>query len=290
MTNNNQANQVTSLEAALRYSRMGYYPIPIRRDTKKPAIKFANKPRLTADEIKSIWGAHPEYNVALRTVNHMCIDIDIGHETGVSGYDSIKPLLEEPWWPKETLTATTATGGKHYIFAKPADVELTQNIGALPGVDIKANINNYHLVFPSTNSDGKMYNWDNWNKYSNVKPTEAPIELCEKLGAIKGNTHKCQIVENSKPNDGSHRMLLSGTGAEKTASVFETLAYGLGNSGVRNTNLTRLVGYLLRLGVESHAVLYLASMSNGNTSEPLSEAEFLRTFESILERHLLNKK
>ena len=196
MTNNNQANQVTSLEAALKYSRMGYYPIPIRRDTKKPAIKFANKPRLTADEIKSIWGSHPEYNVALRTVKHMCIDIDIGHATGVSGYDSIKPLLGEPWWPKETLTATTATGGKHYIFAKPKDVELTQNIGALPGVDVKANINNYHLVFPSTNADGKMYNWDNWDKYSNVKPTEAPIELCEKLGAIKGNTHKCQIVEN----------------------------------------------------------------------------------------------
>ena len=88
----------------------------------------------------------------------------------------------------------------------------------------------------------------------------------------------------------TYRMLLSGTGDEKTASVFETLAYGLGNSGAHNTNLTRLVRYLLQLGVESHAILYLASMANGNTKEPMSEAEFLRTFESILERYLSNKK
>lgn len=286
---NNQVKQVTPLEAALQYSRMGYYPIPIRRDTKKPAIKFANTPKLTANEIKKIWGAHPEYNVALRTVNHMCIDIDIGHKTGVSGYESIKPLLEEPWWPKDTLTATTASGGKHYIFAKPKDVELTQHIAALPGVDVKANINNYHLVFPSINSDGKMYNWDNWNKYSTVRPTEAPIELCKTLGVIKDEAGKQPVVGVVRSNDGSHRMLLSGTGAAKTASVFETLAYGLGDAGVRNTNMTRLVGYLLRLGVESHAVLYLASMANGNTAEPLSDTEFLTTFKSILKKHLSNK-
>lgn len=287
MTNN---NRVTSLAAALRYAKMGYYPIPIRQDTKAPAIKFANSPRLSTEEIKSIWGQHPEYNVALRTVDHMCIDIDVGHEAGVSGYDSIKPLLEEPWWPNETLTATTASGGKHYIFAKPKNVDLTQNIGALPGVDAKANINNYHLVFPSTNSDGKMYTWDNWNKYSTVRPTEAPVKLCEELGVIRGNTRQYPINEPSNANNGPQRVLLAGSGAEKTASVFETLAHGLGTSGVRNTNLTKLVGYLLRLGVEPASILYLASMANGNTNEPLSEDEFLRTFKSILAIHLSNKK
>lgn len=269
--------------AALHYAKMGYYPIPMLNIkeadgsiTKRPAAKFKDAPRLTENDIIKIWEAHPNWNVALRTVDQLVIDVDV-HTPGVDGYKQIEKLTRKEWWPK-TLTATTPTGGKHYVFSKIPDLDVTQKINVFPGVDVKAHINNYFMVFPSTAGNGNMYIWDNWNEFKMVKPTEAPKELYEALGLIK------DPAANKVSNGGN----FSTSGQNKTSRMFETLVAGLGDEGERNTNLATLVGYLLKVGVDPSIALILAQQANNKTGVQLPQNEFEATFASILRLHLSN--
>ncbi|MGC4388130.1 bifunctional DNA primase/polymerase, partial [Streptococcus suis] len=75
-----------------------------------------------------------------------------------NGFESLKKWkhlgLIEP-----TLQAKTASGGKHLFYFKRDDCPISQMIGFLPGVDIKAHENNYVLVAPSATEKGQ-YEWD----------------------------------------------------------------------------------------------------------------------------------
>ena len=87
-----------------------------------------------------------------------CIDIDRNHADGVDGYESLKPI---PFFDEltanmnQTMTQTTPSGGIHIIFQKSKEVEYSQKIAYLPGVDIKANDNNYFVLAGSTTAKGR---------------------------------------------------------------------------------------------------------------------------------------
>ena len=162
-------------EYALLYQQKGFSVIPISPTTKRPLIEFADKPPLDADGINEVWSKYPNANIALRTTNFFVIDIDKHGET--SGYDSLKKWehlnLIEP-----TLQAKTASGGKHLFYFKRDDIHISQMIGFLPGVDIKAHENNYVLVAPSATDKGQ-YEWDmekSPEKGTMITPSRALIE------------------------------------------------------------------------------------------------------------------
>ena len=59
---------------ALYYAAKGFSVLPVKG--KQPIIKFANKPPLTADDIKKIWNLNPTSDIALKTDKFFVIDVD----------------------------------------------------------------------------------------------------------------------------------------------------------------------------------------------------------------------
>lgn len=251
------------VNSALAYASHGFSVIPIGSG-KKPLVKFADKPPLTADQIKEIWQRYPLANIALKTEKCFVIDVD-RHEDGVDGLESIKKLNHNEWF-KNTLCERTAHGGYHFFFAKPADQRIEQAIGLLPGVDLKAHPNNYVVCAPSI-VDGKAYKWLN-----HCKIKSPPSGL---LSLIRSK--KSEVI-SGKSDDSNYS-----TKRTVTTELFEKIVYGLGPTGGRNNALASFVGGLLRRGVEPDAAIQLAIIANDNTTDRLPDREVNRTCRSIFE-------
>lgn len=142
-------------EYAIQYQELGFSVIPIHPEKKRPLIDFADKPALTKEEVKAVWGRYPDANIALKTTDFFVLDIDCHGKA--DGFESLKRWkdlnLIQP-----TVQAKTASGGRHLFYKKREDCPISQMIGFLPGVDIKAHENNYVLVAPSATEKGQ-YEW-----------------------------------------------------------------------------------------------------------------------------------
>lgn len=255
---------VNLVNYAVSYAEHGFSVIPIGQG-KKPLIKFANRPPLTPDEIRKIWKENPLANIALKTDKFFVIDVD--RHGDVDGLKSIEKLGHNEWF-KGTLTELTAHSGYHFYFQKPKDITISQNIGILEGVDLKAHENNYVVVAPSRLGD-KSYRWLN---HDPIKPApQGLLDLIqEKAKEFKPIT---KVNSDYKP-----------TGKTATTELFEKIANGLGKTGGRNNALAAFVGGLLFRAVDPETALKLAIIANHNTENPLSENEVLRTVESMIEK------
>lgn len=251
---------------AISYASHGFSVIPIGA-TKRPLIKFANRPPLSEDEIKRVWQHYPLANIALKTDKFFVIDVD--RHGDVDGMDAIKQLNHDEWF-KGTLTERTAHDGYHFFFQKPKNETIAQNIGFLPGVDLKAHENNYVVVAPSQ-INGKHYKWLN---HDIIRP--APDGL---LALIK---------EKAKPEK---RKILSYkvTNKTQTTHLFEKIANGLGDDGQRNKTLASFVGGLLYRGVDPDVAAKLAVIANTNTADSLPLNEVERTVNSMIDKEIARR-
>ena len=249
---------------AISYAAHGFSVIPIGSN-KRPLIKFADKPPLTSEEIKKVWQRYPLANIALKTEQFFVIDVD-RHGNNVNGLNSIREL-NHPEWFKDTLREKTAHDGYHFFFQKPAKENVTQCIGLLPGVDLKAHENNYVVVAPST-IDGKFYRWLN---HKPIRP--APAGLLELIQS-KAKPEKKTILDYK---------IASKT---QTSKLFELIVNGLGDTGRRNDTLTSFVGGLLYRGVDPDAAAKLALIANTNTTDSLPLNEVERTVNSVIEKEI----
>ena len=247
------------------YAEHGFSVIPIIN--KRPLVKFANRPALTKDEIAAIWARYPTAAIALRTDRFLVIDVD-RHEGG-DGMESIKALGHNEWF-KDTLCERTHSGGFHFYFRKPAKEKITQNIGFLPNVDIKAHDNNYIVVAPSPG-----YKWLN---HKPIQPL--PEGLLELI---------LQKQAESKPSAGVEAGYKVDS-QSATAKLFEQVVDGLGETGGRNNALASFVGGLLFRGVDPYKAAKLAEIANANTQDSLSEREVEKTVNSMIEKEILRRE
>lgn len=250
---------------ALYYARKGFSVLPILG--KQPIIKFANKPPLTADDIKKIWNLNPTADIALKTEDFFVVDVD--RHGAADGLQSLSALHHDEWF-KDTLTAATASGGYHFYFKKPDGVEIKQNIGILKGVDIKAHKNNYILVAPSKNGG---YRW--LNKAPIKEPPKGLVDWLVK------EQNKNTLLRYASHSPAGRN--------DKAARTFEQIVNGLGDSGTRNDTLTAFVGTLLGYGVEVDSVVKLCELANNATPDPLPEREVAKTLNSIIDRELAKR-
>ena len=79
----------------------------------------------------------------------------------------------------------------------------------------------------------------------------------------------------------SHRLLVTVLEVQKPQS-YSRASY----KGGRNNALAEFVGGLLIRGVDPEITYHLAKMANSNTSEPLGDKEFERTFKSMLDKEI----
>ncbi|GEA92744.1 DNA primase [Pediococcus damnosus] len=248
---------------AVKYASLGFSVLPMLG--KKPLIKFADQPALTEAEIRKLWEKHPYANIALRTINFFVVDID-RHTNGANGFKSIKEF-NHPDYFRKTLKQRTAGNGLQLFYLKRDDMQIQQNIGWLPGVDIKAHPNNYVVVAPSFNK-GKHYVWTNQEPIVTASP--------ELVKTININNHS----DSYQPTD------FKPTKKTATSNLFEEVVNGLGDTGGRNNALASFVGGLLFRNVSAKAVYELASLANQNTPDSLPDHEFNRTFESMVKKEM----
>lgn len=270
---------------ALKYAEKGFYVLPVSILDKRPLIEFADRPAMPADQIKRIWKRHPNAQIAFRTVDFLVVDID-NHTDGANGLDSFKKCKNKhPEWFPETLSQTTHSGGQQLFYQKPRGLEMTQTIGWLPGVDIKAHPNNYAVVAPSQGAKGK-YHWNN-----KLPIVQAPQELVDAIlnrqnefandNSYNGSDDKYGNLTPQEVKMGQH---------SKTAELFEQVVNGFGITGGRNMALASFVGGLLFRNVDAEVVYKLSVQANENTNSPLGAKEFNRTFDSMVKKELRRRK
>ncbi|MEX2784466.1 bifunctional DNA primase/polymerase [Streptococcus sp. H49] len=265
-------------EYALQYQKLGFAVVPINPKNKMPLIEFADKPAMTADEIKKVWTSWPNANIALRTTNFFVIDIDRHGKN--DGFESLKHWqhlkLLEP-----TLQAKTASGGKHLFYFKREDTPVSQMIGFLPGVDIKAHQNNYVLVAPSATEKGQ-YEWDleKSKEGGTIVTPSKDLILAIKRQYEETHGYKHDGLDGLR----DLRQRSYSRRKSKTTDLFETIALGFGDEGGRNDKLASFVSGLLIRAVDDEYVLTLAQIANSNSAQPLPDKELVRTVESMIKK------
>ena len=257
---------------AVAYAEKGLSVLPMF--DKRPLVKFANKPAFTPEEIKKLWNKFPYAQIAIRTIDIFVIDIDTKAAHGSDGFASLDRFNQEhPGLIIPTLEQETSSGGRQLIYFKRPDMDMTQHIQWLPGVDVKAHVNNYFMTAPSERK-GKEYKWLNSNPIVTPKP-----ELIEMINK--------KTVSKSNYNPGKYEF-----SEEKTATseLFESIVNGLGETGGRNNALASFVGGLLFRNVEVETAYQLAKQANENTSKSLPAREFERTFESMVQKEIRRRE
>lgn len=278
------------LDMALIYAKRGLYVLPILPGAKNPAIKYKNEPPLAANQIKYYWHQNSNYNIALRTVNHFVIDVDSAEHTGNAQKDGYKSLNSIPktLLPK-TLTEASPSGGMHFYYLKPSGCDLSQKLDWLPGIDIKAHINNYSVVAPSIGKNGQRYHWLD-PKQPMVEAPQALIDYIENHGSsAKGQSKKPLLTTDySKIKDGKpHSSRWTGQLINEIAEPHK--------KGTRNKTIAMLTGKMLRADTFPDCIWTIIQDVNNrfydeNTGEkaPLSQDELENTFASILRDEVKN--
>lgn len=145
------------LDAALGYASVGFHVFPLRAGSKLPATAHG-KDDATRDEatIRSWWSADPNFNVAIATAPSQIAVLDVDTAGDKPGMASLAQWQLEHGQLPPTLTARSARGGLHKVYARPADAEPHTRLSFRPALDLIAN--GYCAVFPSV-FEGGQYTW-----------------------------------------------------------------------------------------------------------------------------------
>lgn len=136
---------------------------PITDNGFKAATRFAHI-------IRRWWSDNPTAMIGVPTgerIGAWVLDIDPRHE----GNETLAALEQEYGELPATLTATTASGGKHFYFRHVAGVRNRGNLG--PGIDVRGD-GGYVIAPGSVTVAGGQYEWDN-----DLRPQDAPQWLLD---------------------------------------------------------------------------------------------------------------
>jgi Bifunctional DNA primase/polymerase, N-terminal/AAA domain/Primase C terminal 2 (PriCT-2) len=138
------------LDAALDLARRGFHVFPIADGKKAPALCRWSR-EATTDEatIKKWWSNNPCANIGVATGPSRLIVVDVDNKDGKDGDGSLLDL-ELMWgWLPATLSATTASGGRH-IYLRGSTRNSVCRLG--PGLDVRSA--GGYVVAPGSQLDG----------------------------------------------------------------------------------------------------------------------------------------
>lgn len=257
------------MKTALAFLKKGYQVIPLSKKTGSPVIKFKDIP-ITEELIKSINWNNCDYAILMRGV--WAIDIDTHamdpitaqglkfllksqkadlfsilstdhNNFGLDGYSSIlrseyKGEFIQNF--KNTFFELTTSGGMHILFKKREDIPYSQKIGILPGVDIKANENNYVKIFPSEGREVlqavknlPVYEGKFEKEVFKAKPKIVTNYFQQSLPTIQGN--------GSHEGRDAYNRILEGTWMNRNDDLFKAACWAI-ESGRAIEPLSVLIG------------------------------------------------
>ena len=162
---------MSTVDFALAYASLGWHVFPLSPRTKVPLSGSNGHKEATSDhdKIRSLWAQQPKANIAVYPYPSgiIAIDVDVKHGDGFADLEALE-IVHGNLPP--TLTNTTPSGGKHFIFR--CDVPLGNNKIA-PNIDIRS-AEGYIAAEPSI-VDGKQYNWLDWDVLSGEVPEIADL-------------------------------------------------------------------------------------------------------------------
>lgn len=208
--------------AAARYSMLGLGVVPIRLDTKRPALKWADRPAEppSVEELRDWYGRWPNAGVGcIIGDRYAVLDVD---EHGISGLESLAELEAEHGPLPHTWRELTPTGGLHVWFQVNGHAVATRELA--PGVQLRTG--RHVLVMPP--AIGRV--WE-------IDPDEAELApLPEWLTAATHKRGRAPVAPDEPITEGHrHAFLLRLAGALRRQGADE----GTIRAALHQANQTR---------------------------------------------------
>ena len=210
--------------------------------------------------IKAWWQQWPDSNIGVRTGQAsgiMAVDLDVKDDE-VNGITNWYELLDDHG-PASTMTAFTGSGGQHWIYKLPANVEVRNDAGTklAKGIDVRGD-GGYIVVAPSIHLSGDKYAWED-----NSQAVLAPEWLITKCSTPV--VRAAPTIE--RPTEGYEPW------------VSEALQ-GVGES-YRNQTAARLVGYFHKQGLAEDIIYAVMTPFAEACIPPMDIRELRRTVASV---------
>lgn len=241
---------------------------------KKPSVTFADID--VTDEFIEYHSIiyHQAHVLGVLTRGLWCIDIDVDHQEGSNGLESLKMIpfyAEVVANAQNTLVQTTPSGGKHIIFKKRGGIEYGQKIDYLPSVDIKAHDNNYFVLANSQTRKG-IY------KHNKKDVTEYNGEFENRIFSKRGN-YTQQVLEPYSMkrvlSDHNFDHLGSGKGG-LGKQAYQRIVNG--ESEYRNDDLYKAVSYAKQCNLDIEPLRIL--IGDNKNGDVITEREWEATVRS----------
>lgn len=153
---------MNKLQIAKSYGDKKLQLIPVSQNSKRPVLPNWTNDYSNDEEKLKEWFEQSDYNIGIVTgkaSNILVIDIDVSTDVDGRRSIAIKEAEMETFLPP-TVTARTPSGGLHFFYRYPSNIErVTGKVGLLDGVDIRAD-GNQVVAYPSTTEKGQ-YKWIN---------------------------------------------------------------------------------------------------------------------------------
>lgn len=183
-------------EIAIEYlKKYGYSVIPVNQN-KEPLIpwKIYQERLPTALEVASWWNQFPDAGIGIVTgeiSNIVVIDID----DLKTGEKSLSKFISDNLI---TPMASTPRGGRHLYFRPPPGKKLYNNTKLIPGCDFRAN-GGYVVAPPSSNGNGRGYQWLSGLSIYEVEPVELPSNYVDFIVKEMSKPPSVSLKDDEKP-------------------------------------------------------------------------------------------
>jgi hypothetical protein len=240
---------MNTVDAAKRYTKLGWKVFPVARKGKTPLTKNGCKDATISWEIfEEDFSFGSNIGVGTGSSSGLVVlDVDPKND----GLVSLNTLVAENGPLPATVCVSTGGNGLHYYFKHPGG-KIPNSVGRLGrGLDVRAD-GGYVVAPPSVHDSGKLYSFQNW----------APL---------------------SPPPDWLLNRILVQRVARSADDWSDFINNGAKEGG-RNQAMATLAGLLLRTGTSYEVCLGLSlAWNDSRCVPPLPEEEVERTVASIFD-------
>jgi hypothetical protein len=189
-----QSNQELNYEASAQLYAQGGIPVfPCKLDKKPYTANGFKAATVDPEKINAWWSKKPDASIGIPTGKASgWIVLDVDPKAG--GDASLTALIERIGGLPDTLTARTGSGGTHFFFEQPLDLEIRNSASKIGvGLDIRGE-GGYVIVAPSPHPSGGRYEWISYHE---------PALFPEALIAMLASSDHKPISTDYKPRASS---------------------------------------------------------------------------------------
>jgi len=271
---------VQRLEAKVKENLESNNPVPQEEIHRKVSIDECKTPVLfnwkeyqerlpTVEEVAKWFTENPLANIAIITgkvSNLVVFDLD--------SKEAEKYANEKGGFP---TTVRVKTGKGYHVYMKHPGIDIHNRINKSLKIDIKAD-GGYVVAPPSFHGSGVQYQWEEGLSIFDLEPAECTSWM---LDHLKGTTGESTDKKRGETREASHEIESKGfTNGETQDTWVETLRTGC-KEGERNDTATRLIGHLLKKGLNEDEIWEWITMWNLKNKPPITANELRKTFASI---------